>query len=454
AARDFWLLAVALSCAFLAGHPQIFIYGVFALFLRALTWPLHRWKRAFSVLLPALGVTILLCAIQILPTLELARVGHRAGQSADAKGWEFVKGNALQLSDLPSLINPFQPMFSFNENKGYIGLMVLLLALVGIVAAILQRNHNEESSTRSAPHNAVLAVILAVFGLAFALASPLAQGFYFGVPGLSQMGGVGRALSLWSLGAAFLAAFGLDFLRARWKSPLLPLIALLFVTAELFAATWNTQPTAARASIYPDTPLTQFLQAQTKNGGRVLFWTPRQGWFATEDLPANANISHPTGILPPNGATVYGINDINGYDSLSSGAFRQFLIQNEGADVSPPRNGNMVFVNNLQSPALNALDVRFVVVPETARETLVVQDAREVLRSDNCVVFQRNRVLDSTSQTSGRNFFPGWSGERYNPTSFRLGAWLSLLGLGLMSFHLSAFGARIASSRVRLRTQD
>ena len=453
-ARDFWLLALALSCAFLAGHPQIFIYCVFALFLRALTWPLRRWKRAFSVLLPALGATLVLCAIQILPTLELARLGHRAGQSASAEGWNFVAANALQFSDLPSFFNPFQPMLSFGENKGYIGLVVLLLASMGIVAALLHRSRNEESSTRSAPHNAVFAVVLAVFGLAFALASPLSQLFYFGVPGLSQMGGVGRALSLWSLGAAFLAAFGLDFLRARWKSPLLPLIALLFVTGELFAATWNTQPTAPRASIYPDTTLTKFLQAQTKNGGRVLLWTPRKGWFATEDLPPGANVSHPTGILPPNGATVYGINDINGYDSLSSGAFRQFLNGNEGADVSPPRNGNMVFVNNLQSPALDALDVRFVVVPETARETIVVPNAREVLRSDGCVVFQRNRVLDSTRQTSGRDFFPGWTGDKYNPTSFRLGAWLSLLGLGVMSFHLSTFGARIASSRVRLRTQD
>lgn len=451
AARDFWLLALALACAFLAGHPQIFVYCVFALFLRALTWPLHRWKAAFTILLPALGAAMVLCAIQILPTLELARLGHRAGQSADAKGWEFVAGNALHLSDLPSLFNPFQPMLSFSENKGYAGLVVLCLACVGTIAAFLKRGRGEESSTR-APHNAVFAVVLAVFGLAFALASPLSQLFYFGVPGLAQMGGVGRALCLWSLGAAFLAAFGLDFLRARWNSPLLPLIALLVVTGELFAATWNTQPTAARAIIYPDTTLTNFLQAQTKDGGRVLFWTPRGRWFASEE-PPNASISHPSGILPPNGATVYGINDISGYDSLSSGAFRQFLIQNEGADVSPPRNGNMVFVNNLQSPALDALDVRFVVVPEILPETMVVPNAREVLRSDGCVVFERHRVLDSVPQKSGRDFFPGWTGDKYNPSSFRFGAWLSLLGLGLMSFHLGTFGARIASRRVRPRIQ-
>jgi hypothetical protein len=132
---------------------------------------------------------------------------------------------------------------------------------------------------------------------------------------------------------------------------------VLIVAGELFAATWNTQPTSQRAQIYPRTQLTSWLQNATQNGERVLFLTPRRRWSASEDLPLNATRTHPPGVLPPNGAMVYGLNDANGYDSLASAAYRQFLIAGEGADVSPPRNGNMISSTICVLAALNALNV-------------------------------------------------------------------------------------------------
>ncbi len=454
-AHDFWLLVAALSCAYLAGHPQIFFYCVVALFLRALTSSLPRWKGAFALLLSCLGATVAACAMQLLPTLELARLGHRAGAVADANGWQFMTRNALHTSDLSSLWTPFYATFSFDENKAYVGAAVLLLSAVGVVFAVARRSRKAESSTRSETDRCdsplFFAIALAFFGLFYALATPLSQFFYFFVPTVAQTGGVGRALCLWSLGAALLAAFGLDALRLRIKSPVLPLVALLLLTGELFAASWNAQPTAPRQAIYPDTTLTTFLQSATKNGGRVLFWSSRKRWLAGEDLPRNTKIFDRQSVLPPNGATVYGIDDVNGYDSLSSAAYRQFLIANEGADVSPLRNGNVVLLNNLASPALDALEVRFVVMPETVlHDGLTVHHAHEVLRTDECIVFERDRVLDvrKTALKSGRDFFPGWTGKVYNPTSFRLGAFFSLLILSLMS---ASFGARIATARAHFR---
>jgi hypothetical protein len=360
-------------------------------------------------------------------------------------GWEFVKGNALQLWDLPSLLVADWPQLSFNENRGYVGVLAFLLAIIGFLFPLLKQHTITTEPTTSACENSHdslrYAFVVFVFALLFALATPLAQSFYFGVPGLSQMGGVGRALILWNLGVALAAAFGLDALRtklegkAQWLAP----VVVTLVGAQLFSANWNSTPTAPRAAIYPATLTTTFLQNATRNGGRVLFLTPRRGWFASEDLPEGARRTHPAGVLLPNGATAYDLNDVNGYDSLSSGAYRQWLIENEKADVSPPRNGNIVMLNNLDSPALDALDVRYVV----SLEQLARPDLREVSRGEGVVIYER-RVLD-VSRKSGRDFFPGWQDDVYQPQSFRVGAWLSLVGLMLASF---VFGARIARPRV------
>ena len=441
------LLTISICCALLAGHAQVFFYALLALLLRALCLPRTRIFSALRVLVVAVGGALCLGAIQLLPTLELARLGHRAGQSATMGGWEFVQRNALQAWSLPSLFISNWPQLSFDENRGYVGFIATFFALCALGLA-LSRCKNNTSSTRCAKtvDNSALrfACVLTIFALLFATATPLAQAFYFGVPGLSQMGGVGRALVLWNLGIAFLAAFGLDWLRTRVKSNIVAPLAIGLLCAELFAANWNTTPTAPHKTIYPATKVTTFLKQQTENGARALFLMPRRGWFATEDLPENATRTHPRGVLPPNGASVYGLNDVNGYDSLSSGAFRQWLIQNEGADISPPRNGNIVMMNNLDSPALDALDVRFVV----SETDIVRADLTEVLRSDGCIVYAR-QVLD-VPRKSGRDFFPGWTGntekDEYSPQSFRLGSWISLCTLMVLSF---VIGARLAPMRRR-----
>ncbi len=461
ATRVVWL-ALALCCALLAGHAQVFFYAVLALLLRAITLPRQHILRALRILAVAFLSALMLGAIQLLPTLELARLGHRAGQSATMSGWEFVQRNALQLWDLPSLLAANWPQLSFNENRGYVGVSAFSLAICGFALSLRKQRATSiksASSTRSnvaqsddvrsdnSQNNDVaaersglrLAFVLAVFALLFATATWLAQLFYFGVPGLSQMGGVGRALVLWNLGIALGAAFGLDALRRKIKSNLAAPLIIGVVAIELFAANWNTTPSAPRAAIYRQTQTTTFLQNATKNGGRILFLTPRRkNWFATEDYREGETRTHPRGVLPPNGASVYGLNDVNGYDSLSSGAFRQWLIQNEKVDVSPPRNGNIVMLNDLDSPALDALDVRFVI----SIEELSRGDLREVARGEGCIVYAR-RVLD-VERKSGRDFSPGWIDNIYQPQSFRLGAWFSLLALLAASFVL---GARIATVR-------
>ena len=431
--------SLALCCALLAGHAQIFFYCLVALALRALT--LHSTfrgaLRALSTLLAGTLIAMCLGALQLLPTLELARLGHRAAQGgATPGGWDFIRANlALQTGDLPSLLLPFWPMSrgSYNENWGYAGIATGLLALAALV--MLPR-HLHTRKTLASPR--VFAVALLLFGLLYALATPLAQLFYFVVPGVAQMGGTGRALVLWNLGAALAAGFALDALRAHWKSEIVPLLALLLVTGELFAASWNAQPTAPRKAIYPPTRVTSFLQWQTRDGSRILFITPRNNWGSSEDLQrSRAPRLHPAGVLPPNGALVYGLNDIGGYDSLAPRAYRDYLSGQEGfggrdAAIAPQANGNMVLLENPFSPALDLLNVRFIV----SLSPLPLRAGREVLRDEGVAVYQR--TIKSGKRLDGRDFSPGWRDGHYQPQSFRLGAFLSLCALCVVSAFAAA----------------
>ena len=422
-------LLLSLSCALLAGHAQIFFYIVLALAVRQ---PFLRRKwRGLAVLLGALAGSAALAAIQILPTLELARLGHRAGGRPTPGDWKFWQDRALGASDFPSF---FVPQWTtgwgtLNENFGYLGLGALFLAVLGI----LWRPKTENGAAprkfavwASPAKNFALA--LAVFGLLYALATPVSQFFFFGVPGVSQMGGTGRAFLLWSLGVALLAAFGFDFARRRVKSAILPALALALVFGELGFNAFLSQPTAPRAQIYPPTQLTTFLARNSSLTARVLMLTPKNSWLPGEYLQRSGR-NHPPGILPPNGATVYGIYDVDGYDSLSLRQYRAWVGGGEAGGPSPQFNGNMVLLETLEAPILDSLSVRYIVAPQDA--SLPGAAGKRVFSADNCDVWQRE--IGGQLRVSGASFAPGWKAGRYQPESFRLGAFISLCALGLVA---------------------
>lgn len=421
-------LALTLGCALLAGHAQIFFYLLVALLLRALSLPQR--GRACRVLLVALAFSLALDALQLLPTLELARLGHRAGQKATPSGWQTITRWALQPGDLLSLFIPNWPLLSFSENFGYMGVVTPLLCLIGGAAYIGQRTASgQRSQLRPRANGLIYALPLALLGLLYATATPLAELFYFVVPGLSQMGGVGRALLWWSFGAALGAGYGVDGLRRWWQSDLVPALALIVVIGELFAAGWNLQPTAPRATIYPDTQLTRWLQEHTRDGSRILCLTPRHSWLFSESFElAHADRSHPIGVLPPNGALVYGLYDVNGYDSLAPAAYRNFVAPGEvQGEISPQTNGNMILLNNIDSPALDALNVRYIVSPTP----LQLPASQPVLQADDAFVYAR--TVRAAQRKDGSDFFPGWRQGRYQPEVFRYGTFITLCALAAMS---------------------
>ena len=460
--RATWGLVGALACALLAGHAQIFLYIVLGLALRQL-FLARRGRGALVWIGSSLGAAALGLG-QILPTLELARYGHRAGAVADMGTWEFVRARALQWSELPALIVPGWPLAwgSLNENFGYIGVGVALLAIAGVFWKPKQAkpvlNRRKPDNNRDVPPNSReepairreeppiswehaenkgvrgrwFALALAIFGLLYGLATPLAQFFFFGIPGVAQMGGTGRALLLWSLGAALLSGFGLDWLRAKIPSGLVPLLALVIVAAELGFNTFLVQPTAPRAQIYPDTALTTWLQSRVDRDNRVLFYTPRSQWLPSEMLrQKNPPQTHPTGVMPPNGATVYRLHEVNGYDSLSPAKYRDWIGTDEAGGPSPALNGNMVLLNNLRSPILPTLGVRYIVVPQGLNLGANAPDGQIVFSADGCNVWEVR--APGQLKVSGAAFYPGWKDGGYNPETFRLGVFIALCALGFLA---------------------
>ena len=91
-----------LTCALLAGHPQIFYFLLLALALQTLFAP--QKLRAITQLVLSSVLAGLLGAIQLLPMLELAKLGHRAGTLASVDGWNGIALRALYWPELTSLI--------------------------------------------------------------------------------------------------------------------------------------------------------------------------------------------------------------------------------------------------------------------------------------------------------------------------------------------------------------
>jgi len=99
----------------------------------------------------------------------------------------------------------------------------------------------------------------------------------------------------------------------------------------------------------------------------------------------------------------------------------------------------MILLNNPDSPALDALNARYVV----SLEPLDSEKLKEVNRLDDAIIYQR--TIAPVEAKDGRDFTPGWNRDKtkYEPTSFRLGAFISLCALGLLAFQIASRGREI-----------
>jgi hypothetical protein len=212
-------LGLVIALQFTAGHLQASYINLFALGLYALLGNLRPPKfektlevylvRALGRNLPiyvlSVGVGVALAAVQLLPSYELSRLSVRSGGLPYREAVSFsLRPHLILYSLLPTFGVDLSQVFggeSFSEYVGYVGVLALFLALVGVLGQWRRRR-------------TLFFVFLGTLGLflALGLANPAYFIFYKLVPGFSFFRAPSRWLYLYTTAVAVLAGLGADFL--------------------------------------------------------------------------------------------------------------------------------------------------------------------------------------------------------------------------------------------------
>ena len=317
------------------------------------------------------------------------------------------------------------------ETALYVSIPALMLLIAGVIRGF-QRPFN---------YRVLFFALLALLAMLMAIGSLVDALFYFGIPGFGESGSPARVLALWALSLACLAAFGLDMILERSPRilelaaisaiPLLILgigigfvsnalstplpgfetlhaptlssalsrsaddwygfcifyvitIALLLksqkfkpialssafvilTSIDLFRTGMPVNPDSPPEWVYPATPGIRFLQKNAKHN-RIF---PINRFWSLD--------SSPPVILPPNGATVFRLHDLQGYDSLFTGQYKSFSDkfarsnQQGIRDSSPAEVGNMVFFENPNVKFINETGARYAAAlpPDSSRSSFV-----------------------------------------------------------------------------------
>ncbi len=206
-----WRAAVALALVtalqILAGHAQSLYISLVGLALtlggqwvwdglRARRFRPRTLIRAALMTAGALGLAALICAAQLLPTLELAAESARAGglpfHEAGSFSWRpWVLARAL----MPTYGDPLFP-----EYVAYVGAMGMALAVLGALACC------RPVARPIFP----LVLLVSGFILALGVATPLFGLLYRAVPGFNLFRAQARWLVLFALGAALLVGLAIQ----------------------------------------------------------------------------------------------------------------------------------------------------------------------------------------------------------------------------------------------------
>ncbi len=198
--RHLALTALGLAVAFLAGHPQTFVYvALLTLAYFAFRAAQAQWKFAASVgsVTALVSLTTALAAVQLLPTLQFILNSTRASLSFSAAAGGLPFGDVVQflLTGYMSYWNPL-----------YVGILPLGLALLAL--------------TRPKPEVGFwAAVALVCLVLTFGAKGAAFDAAYWLVPGLSFFHGPERLALGVSFALAVLAAFGAHHLRGSLPRP-------------------------------------------------------------------------------------------------------------------------------------------------------------------------------------------------------------------------------------------
>ena len=220
---EIWWVAigiVAVACCCLGGHPQISTYGIgvalfYVLFL-GIVAPIGR-RKYYCWGMGVIIMGVALCAIQLLPTIELSRLSVRAEMSLESflsyslPTWQIpqlIFPHFFGGTHLPYPYNsyPYWGEWNLAEISGYVGILPIILGLIGLI---------------SYPNRSVarfwfwlgLIALLATFGGRF----PFAKILYY-VPVYNIFRAPGRHFIEVALSVSVLAGFGVTCLERELVS--------------------------------------------------------------------------------------------------------------------------------------------------------------------------------------------------------------------------------------------
>ncbi|CAG0934592.1 hypothetical protein TFLX_03566 [Thermoflexales bacterium] len=194
--RSIALLALPLTLSLLAGHPQTFMFSAYATTFYTLyrAWREgQRWRTTLIGLGGALGLTLLLSAVQLLPSLEFMRFSTRTEMSYELAGTGFPPSDIVQLI-VSGVISHF--------NALYVGILPLVLVIMALGAwAVREKRRRTEIVFW-------LAVALLALLISFGNGLPLFDGLYWFAPGYRLFRDQERHAVLFSWAMAVLTAYG------------------------------------------------------------------------------------------------------------------------------------------------------------------------------------------------------------------------------------------------------
>ena len=215
------------------------------------------------------------------------------------------------------------------------------------------------------------------------------------------------------------------------NAPVVCALCAVLCAADLLWFGFGYNPSSPPDTVFPVTPGIAYLQA---SGNNALIAPINRGWSLVNTPPSRA-------VLPPNTLAAYRLHDVAGYDSLFPGAYKTKAQEaGDGADASPPENGNMVFVKS--AAAAVKQNARFLVyAPDARTEEADAMGLRRVYAGADMITYE-NPAGGSVAKTEPSAFAPP-----YPATAFRFGLWAGLCGLSAFCAVLFGVGFRQKARR-------
>lgn len=380
-------ISVSLALQIFSGYPQIVLYTLLAIFL---LWIFSRKSVLFFIFL-ALGLG--LSAFQILPGVELLKLSQRVSEPIPVE-WVFLHADEVIKFVAPDYFGnhvskDFWGPKNYTSTIGFVGVSAFVFSFLGLLKWKKSRIIK-------------FLISLVLLSLILSFKNPLSFFLWSkNILGL-QAGASYRILVLFNFAMALLAGFGLDNLKT-YKSKirfliLLPavliiigfgiyaislpdkyaLIALeslilpigiligIFVTIifrfkfliilltliELFSFGWKFTPFSSLKSIFPKTPITNYLTSIQK---------PNR--IDTND------------VIPINFGMVYDITVPQGYDAIYPERTAKFLgVINSNDIKSSPQDRYGLMGNNVSSKILDLMNVKYTLTTNLKEKNIVFKD--------------------------------------------------------------------------------